>query len=191
MTEHKFSPQKIDLDAARAAVADLTTFTTRDLMKRLGVNGNSARVVVGRLVDRGLAHALPSAGNRTSYAHGSAEAAVAQSREDVGPDMGPDPLRNMWRAMKALKQFGVRDIVAVSNLATAPVSEKDVEAFCRLLVGGEYLREMQSAKRGVRPAIYHLARWTGPIPPVQRRVRAIEDPNLERITYVAGIGVIE
>ena len=91
--------------------------------------------------------------------------------------------------MQLLTQFSPVDLAAVSDLEHAPVSERDAQAYCQSLLRGEYLRVVEKARPGVRPAVYRLVRRTGPKPPVERRVAALFDENLGELTYVAGIGV--
>ena len=49
------------------------------------------------------------------------------------------------------------------------------------------MRVTRKAKPGVNEAFYRLIRDTGPRAPVEKRVRAIYDPNEERLTHVAGV----
>lgn len=98
-----------------------------------------------------------------------------------------DPQVNMWRTARRLKDFSATDLVAWSSTEETPVDHKAARRFCELLLRGGYVRVTRKAKHGVNDAFYRLIRDTGPRAPVEKRVRAIYDPNEERLTHVAGV----
>jgi len=92
---------------------------------------------------------------------------------------------NMWRSARMLGQFTAVDIQMHSNTASAEVSAANAHRFCTMLLRGGYLRVVRKAVSGRHPAMYRLIRDTGPKPPVERRVRAIWDPNTREFAHVA------
>lgn len=100
------------------------------------------------------------------------------------PKPSADPAQNMWRTMRHLNSFTPIDVQMHSNTDDARVAAEDAQAFCRQLLRAGYLRVLRKAKPGVAPAMYALVRNTGPIAPVERRVRAIWDPNTKSYAYV-------
>lgn len=179
----------LSMDEVWNAVKDLPEITSRDLARIFAMSPDIGRKWLARMADRNMIRRLPRGGRRNVFAPGSNADAQKAARADILEDLGDDPQRNMWRAMKVLKQFTPMDIVAVTNGQKTPVTERDAQAFCQLLLKGEYVRVLEEAIPGERPAAYHLARWTGPLPPRERRVKAIWDENQNGLTYVAGIGV--
>lgn len=90
----------------------------------------------------------------------------------------------MWATMRGMKKFDVDDVWGYSNATAVDVTREDVSVYCRSLCRAGYLRLKQ--KDGLRP-IYQLIRDTGIRAPYPRRVLAIMDPNLDRVTWVHGV----
>ena len=185
------SPQRQAQDEAAWTVAEeLGEFTRQELMTMTGASTNQALDMVHRWLRKERIHlARKTATGRHVYATGPRGGDGDAHREVVEAEASTDPRRNMWRAMQLLDHFSPIDLAAVSNLEVAPVSERDAQQFCQSLLRGEYLRVVEKAKPGHKPAVYRLVRRTGPKPPVERRVAALFDENLGELTYVAGIGV--
>ena len=174
---------------AWALLAGEAEITARSIERLTGLGRGRARELLRAWEGRGRIHELRMDGHARVYAHGARSAGLEDLRSRLSGEGSADPRRNMWRAMQLMGSFSPLDLVAVSNLPEAPVTERSAQAFCQSLLKGEYLRVMQKARPGHRPARYVLARRTGPIPPVERRVAALWDANLGALTYVAGIGV--
>ncbi|WP_056039247.1 hypothetical protein [Loktanella sp. 3ANDIMAR09] len=90
----------------------------------------------------------------------------------------------MWEAMRGLGQFTPRDVVAHATTDWLSVSEDEARDFCRLLLKGGYFKVVEKAIPGKREATYRLRRNTGPLPPRERRVTVVYDPNLNEITHM-------
>ena len=177
-------------DAAWAAIEPMGEFTRHDIMRVTGSGTNQVLQLVRRWLRMERIHlSHKTSTGRYVYAVGQRGGDHDAHRDALAIEAGADPRRNMWRAMQLLTQFSPVDLAAVSNFAKAPVTERDAQAFCQSLLRGEYLRVIEKAKPGQRPAVYRLVRRTGPKPPVERRVAALFDENLGELTYVAGIGV--
>lgn len=94
---------------------------------------------------------------------------------------------NCWTAMRRLKEFTPTDIAANIHSERCPVSVDDARAYCQMLSRAGYLRVVRKAMPGKREAAYRLIRETGPLPPRERRVRAVWDDNLCDFTHLAGL----
>lgn len=85
---------------------------------------------------------------------------------------------NLWQAARGLKSFQPSDLAIHATTEDIAVGTEEASAYCRFLLAGGYLRTVRKAEPlRKREATYQLIRDTGPRPPVERRVRAIHDPN--------------
>lgn len=108
---------------------------------------------------------------------------VAPSVVAVPPPMTAD--QSMWNTARRMGQFTADDIHMLSNTPSVPVDRKTADAFCARLMKAKYVRCLRKAIPGRQKALYFLHRETGPLAPVERRVRAIWDPNLKEFTHVS------
>ncbi|ANT39883.1 Phage protein [Rhodovulum sp. P5] len=86
--------------------------------------------------------------------------------------------RNMWRSMNMMGEFSALDLAVHSTAGDVTVTEATAKSYCTALLKAGYLRVVQKARPGVRPAIYRLVRKTGPRAPQIQRVKQVWDPNL-------------
>lgn len=101
---------------------------------------------------------------------------------------------NLWRSARMLQSFGSHDLAIHSTTPAVTVTDEMAAKFCQVLLKGGYLKVLRKAsfkrsgKSMVRThAIYRLVRNTGPMPPVERRVTAVFDPNLGEYVHVVGM----
>ena len=189
MTPARVEERRVEEADAWSLLAGEAEITARMIERLTGLGRDRARQLLRSWEGRGMIHELRVERGARVFGHGPRSAGLEDLRASLAGEAAADPRRNMWRAMQVMSSFSPLDLVAVSNLPEAPVTERAAQAFCQSLLKGEYLRVMQKARPGHRPARYVLARRTGPIPPVERRVAALWDANLGELTYVAGIGV--
>lgn len=88
---------------------------------------------------------------------------------------------NLWRSMRILKLFNPIDLAVHSSTSEVSVSEEAAARYCGVLLRTGYLRVVEKAVPGYRPAWYRLAQDTGPKPPVPRRMVMVHDPNTDEI----------
>jgi hypothetical protein len=88
----------------------------------------------------------------------------------------------MWRAMRSLKRFEVRDIVRAASHPQAPVSEITARHYIRALRDAGYLTTLREATR-VLPGQYTLSRYTGRLPPALTRRKVVVDRNTGEFPY--------
>lgn len=100
------------------------------------------------------------------------------------PALTHSPTENMWRTMRHLGSFTPADVKMIACTPAAPVSDEDAQSYCRMLMRAGYLRVLRPAQPGRAAALYALDRNTGPRAPVERRVRAVWDPNTRSYPHV-------
>jgi hypothetical protein len=90
----------------------------------------------------------------------------------------------IWTAARLMKVFDTVDLSACASTGDVYVTQDDARMFCRMLLTAGYLRVVQMARPNVRAARYKLLRDTGPLAPLEKRVRAVIDPNLADYVYL-------
>lgn len=145
------------------------------------VRGWQARGMVAQESERG-------AGGRLMFSVVSGVEARAEDAlaETARAARRPTPEGNMWRAARGLKSFTPVDLAAHAATPECPVTRDAAQAYCHVLVRAGYVKAMRKAVPGKREAVYRLIRDTGPVPPRERRVRAVWDANLGQFTHVPG-----
>ncbi|MEE3071300.1 MAG: hypothetical protein VX378_09380 [Pseudomonadota bacterium] len=115
-------------------------------------------------------------------------------REDIPPMYGPDgrPLHSpdatpedlMWRTMRKMRSFSPRDVQMYANTTQVEVTVEQARKYCQFLAAAQYLRVDRKAvpSKGIE-ATYALVMNTGIYAPKERRVRAVYDENLHRVTH--------
>ncbi len=84
--------------------------------------------------------------------------------------------QNMWDSMRGLATFTPIDLSAHATTEDIAVTEKQARDYCQQLLAGGYLRVQRKGTKTRAPE-YRLIRKTGATAPMERRVRAIADPN--------------
>ncbi|WP_126976499.1 hypothetical protein [Frigidibacter oleivorans] len=161
---------------------ELGRFTAADIAAPLKVSPITVRHYISVWERNGEITFLERQGTRLFYQVAKAEEQQVNSTQPLSPD----PLWNMWAAARLLQRFTPLDIAIHANTPETPVSEADASAYCQLLLRGGYLRVLEKARPPRRRATYRLIRNTGPEAPVEKRVRAVLDPNLGEYVHIAG-----
>ena len=93
-----------------------------------------------------------------------------------------------WRAMRILKEFGVRELLATANSDRWSIAEGEAADYCqRLARAGILLKDGHGAQVRYRLPI---SRYTGPRPLQIRRTKEVFDPNTGTL-YSANGEVVE
>lgn len=162
-----------------------------DIMAQIAApDGPSRQAVVmaaGVLADRGLIE-RPAPGHYRLTAAGRLAAESGQ-RITSGPWRGhaigvqQRSLRaRLWRAMRALKKFGLTDLLLRAARGDEGDAENNAFKYCRALEKAGYLVRIRR-QPGEAPTSPGYVRWvlvrdTGPMPPIwSHRTRQIFDPN--------------
>lgn len=93
----------------------------------------------------------------------------------------PTKREGMWRTMRMINKFSYKDLVVTAS-PEAPIKEQDAKDYCKHLSKAGYLVCLEEGKPG-KPAVYRLARNTGPKPPMIQRVKHVYDPNLNEVVW--------
>lgn len=171
------------------AATKLDTFTHWELAERADVSYYSVSSTVNGWVKEGRAEVVGrDADKRKRFRITEpADAPAFPTRPDGSGTRVQSKHGNMWTVIRQLKMFQPLDIAVHATAGAIDVSEEDARGYCQQLVNAGYLKVERKARPGLRPAIYRLIRNTGPMPPRERRIRAIYDDNECRFTYVAGL----
>lgn len=86
----------------------------------------------------------------------------------------------MWRAMKVLGQFSVRDLVVHAATEEHQVAMGEARTYCQFLEKARYL-----VKRG-DIYVFQRQRYTGPRPPMVQKIKQVYDPNLGEVVWSQG-----
>lgn len=157
-----------------AAMCRLGEFTPRDLMLETGLPESTVHHIKGRWVRDGWVEEVRRKGSLALYR------VAPDARPAEVPSARQSPEANMWRALRILRDASPRDLAAHATTETVQVDEAAAVRFCRMLCDAGYLRVMQKARPGIRPARYRLVRDTGPLPPERRRITVVVDMNLHQ-----------
>ncbi|MFN3575401.1 MAG: hypothetical protein ACK4TJ_00215 [Tabrizicola sp.] len=168
-------------DAAFAFAATLPSFGYAEISLKMSISEDHARKIVRAWRRDGLLEEVRS-GHRIR--------SLWRVRPEAQPQVAPatrSPEQNMWTAMRQLGGgFTPRDLAVHATTDATAVTVEMAQDYCRALLGAGYLAVTRKAVPGQRPAIYRLARNTGPRAPRERRVRAVVDDNIEQTIVIGG-----
>jgi len=160
-------------------------FTYQDISAETGISIRNTTSLVRSWEARNAVMRIGRIGNRQGFRVKQDERPVTARRD--GTAMRHETAAgNMWRAMRGLRVFTPTDIAAHSNTPTCHVALPAAQEYCQMLARAGYLKVERKAVPGRREAAYRLMRNTGPLPPRERRVRAVYDDNLCEFTHMAG-----
>lgn len=92
-----------------------------------------------------------------------------------GKILSADINQDLWRAMKILKEFSVTDLIASTTQKT---TVDNVKTYCLFLTRAKYLK-----RNGSR---FVFVKSTGAKAPRILRIKAVFDPNLNKVVYQSG-----
>lgn len=84
----------------------------------------------------------------------------------------------MWRTMKVLGQFTVRDLAVHASLEDSVIKEDDAADYLKHLCSAGYLAKSKNGGYRFMPS-YN----TGPKAPMIQRVQQVWDPNLKKVVW--------
>jgi hypothetical protein len=159
-------------EAAWGVALRLSEFGYAEISAELRINPERVPEIVKSWLAEGAVFEIPTTGNRKMFrADGDFVRLPGRTAED-----------NMWTAMRKLRSFTPSTIAAHATAGDITVTPEVAAAYCRALLGAEYLAVSRRAAPAMkREAIYRLVTETGPKAPLPARVRALRDPNTGRI----------
>ena len=179
----KLTPETVSALRVWNAAVRLDTFTVHDLSADASFCHRRVGILIREWRDQGLLIELKQKGTAgRSQFRMQNEGRIPEGMSSKAQIARKETLHgNLWNAMRMSGEFSPRDLMATAATENTPVSYDDAAAYCRLLCRGEepYLRVIQKAVPGRKDATYRLVRKTGPLPPRERRIRGIYDPNIK------------
>lgn len=159
-------------------------FTAHELSAASGRTVRYVKDALREWIRGGFVERAGRRGNKALYRLARTEADPNRALRCAIPHAGPED--RMWFAMrKCGDAFSARDVAMWSNSAEVPVSVEQAQRYCRVLLATGYLRCTVPADGRGNPALYRLVRNTGPRAPLERRVRAVLDPNRNTVAVVS------
>lgn len=99
-------------------------------------------------------------------------------RKDGTPVTQGQGRRQMWNAMRILKNFSVIDLAFNASISECQIAEAEAKGYCAALCKAGYL-----AGRANQRYMLIAAMWSGPQPPQIQRTNQVYDPNLKRVVW--------
>jgi hypothetical protein len=181
-------------EAAWAAIRELKEFTVRDVWYRTRLSKSTVQDYLQGLTAAGILRVTD-----TRAADFGARAKVYALVRDVGME-APRVRRDgtavtqglgreqMWRTMRILGEFSVRDLAVNASTEECQVAEKDAKDYSHFLAKAGYLVVTRPGKGigkgGVQTRYRFIQqRFTGPKPPKIQRIKAVYDPNLQQVVW--------
>ena len=172
-----------------AALRRLRTATAEAILAEVGGTDSTVRAYMDALVKAGHVERRPDPAGVAKWVY-----AVAERAPVIAPSVRPDGQARshgdqqdrMWRSMKMLQAFTVRDLAITASLKDQPVTELRASKYVHWLLAAGYLVVKQPPKGGRRgtPGLYRLARNTGPrAPQVHHKAGEVSDPNLGTVVW--------
>lgn len=163
------------------AMRELKTFRVPELARAAGVD-RSKYCVSDYL--RGLLHAgiirvavAPGhIGELATYSLVTDTGVEAPRVRRDGTLLSEPAQQAMWRAIRVLREFGPRDLVANGAMAGITIKMTTATSYCTWLARGGYLRHPQKCGEP-----YRLIKDTGPKAPQVLQVKQLYDPNTGKI----------
>lgn len=160
--------------AAWNAVSEMSEFTAADVCGAVAGSEAWGRKVVREWLADGVLETLRK--DRMTYIYrvrpqDGAEEPSAYAKERQRPEFA------IWRTMRQLRRFKVRDVHLTAHTEETPLSEAEVQKYATTLAEGGFLKVCVKGIAGKRDAVYQIVGRPGPFPPRMIRVPAIYDPN--------------
>ncbi len=163
------------------AIRELKTFYGPELESKAGLDGSTycIRDYISGLCKAGILEVVEPQQCPGDYARYRLCRDVGVDAPRVRRDGSavPEPAQQvMWRAMRVLREFGARDLVANAAMAGITIKLTTATQYCNWLARGGYLQAPRK-----RSAPYRLVRDTGPKAPQVLQVKQLYDPNTGKI----------
>ncbi|MBC7168710.1 hypothetical protein [Phenylobacterium sp.] len=178
-------------DVVRALHREQETFGVPDIWERMDTDRRTIRDMLARWERAGHLE-------RVGYREGMGPAPVALYRLIADQPEAPAVRRDgtaakrpgagqeqMWRSMRMLRQWTVRDLTLAASTDEVAVTEATVQTYVWALVKAGYLTVLRPGKPGHKPgtgtkALYALKLNTGPLAPQIQRTSFLFDPNTKK-----------
>jgi len=163
--------------------ADGADFTLHDVHRKTSASKDSVRGYVLRLERAGYLERSGKRGREVCYRIARDSRFAPRIRRD-GSEIGTASRQDhMWRAMKMLGRFSVRDLSVAASTDEVHVASTHAAGYLARLARAGYVRRV-----GHNPTIYAMlpSANTGPRAPLIQRVKQVFDPNLNKVVWRSG-----
>ena len=174
------------------AIRRLGSFTIRDLRGELNAENQmhpgSIRPYVQGLANAGFLAEVTDQGVGTWALVRDVGVEAPRVRRDGSEVTHGRAREQLWRTMKVLGAFTVRELAVAASTEACRVDVTDAKSYVGYLKKAGYLVEV-AERASNQPARYRLlpSRNTGPKAPMVQRVHQVFDPNLGQVVWpVAG-----
>ena len=163
------------------AMRELKSFRVPDLARRAGVDRSKYNVgdYLRGLLNAGIVTVLEAPrkiGEPATYVLAKDMGVDAPRVRRDGTLLAEPAQQAMWRAMRVLREFAPRDLVANAAMAGIALKRHTAATYCTWLARGGYLR---SPKKRGEP--YRLVKDTGPRAPQILHLKQLFDANTGKI----------
>lgn len=166
-------------EALWKAIRELKTFTPKEVRMETRCSVGQVEDYLKALHAAGLIERIE--GERGRYALVKDPGAVAPRLRRDGSEVTVGRGREqMWRAMRVLGSFSVRDLVVHATTEEHAVADNEAATYCQFLARAGYL-----VRKGAR-YLFIRSRYSGPRPPMIQRVKQVFDPNLGKVVWSQG-----
>ncbi|MGD9638348.1 MAG: hypothetical protein AB7U85_04750 [Alphaproteobacteria bacterium] len=181
----KASKELSGRDAVWKAIRELKTFTKEDLSKKAKVNVETIRTFLTGLVKGGYIskedHRKQNNNEPIKYNLVKDIGVDAPKVRKDGSKVKPVATENMWRTMRILKRFSVKDLILNATTDEIQIKPTSADSYCKYLCRAGYL-----AKNADRTYTFLQSKYTGPLAPMIQRIKQLYDPNIGKIVYKSG-----
>lgn len=164
-----------------AGMRELKTFTVPELARAAGVDRSTYSMgdYLAGLVRAGILSKEQPARFAPAVYTLLCDLGVDAPRVRKDGSTVPDSAQErMWKAMKVLRVFSVRDLVVNASLPEAPIATGAARSYCQWLARGKYLVPL-SAPGDVQR--YRFLKDTGAKAPQILRIKQLYDCNLGKV----------
>lgn len=188
--------QKAGYETAWAAIRTLQQFTLQDILCEIGkdfgdnVNADTIKSYLQRLVRGGYAEArgyvkTPRGSRVMQYALiNDTGVSAPRLQHDGSASRNGRKHEALWRSMKMLGAFNLRDLRLASTIEGVAPSAEETADYCEHLTRAGYLRRTAAGHYRFIPS-----QFTGPRAPIVTRVDAVFDANIRQVMYVSPLEV--
>ena len=166
-------------EAIWQAIRALKTFSPKEVRMETRCSSGQVEDYLKALLAAGLIERIE--GERGRYILVKDPGAVAPRLRRDGSEVTMGRGREqMWRAMRVLGQFTLRDLVVHATTEEHSVAENEAASYCQFLAQAGYL-----VRKGGN-YLFLRSRYSGPRPPMIQRVKQVFDPNLGKVVWSQG-----
>lgn len=176
-------------DEMWVAVVSLERFTAIDVglvvSKKVAINTGTVRSYLLRLNKGGYIRldGMKAHGERIYILYCENVGNTPRLNVD-GSQVRERKTQRVWRAIKILRRFGVKEVMITGSMPGDPISESSVRSYLGWLVNAGYVVSPRQPRNiGMRYYRIVPSKCAGPRAPIVRRRVELFDPNLDEVVY--------